>query len=139
MLNKTYKIGDVAALLNLKTYVLRFWETEFRQLRPHRTPKGQRIYTEKDVELLRRIQYLLHEKGMTIEGARRRLSEKKAPASQAPLDSERLETRFQNLPLSIVEPAADEAEPPAEEKEIPRDSLEDIVAGLREIRDLLRS
>ena len=68
---KTYRIGEAAELLNLKTHVLRFWETEFPQLDPLRTGKGQRLYTERHLALLRRIQQLLHEQGMTIEGARR--------------------------------------------------------------------
>ncbi len=68
---KTYRIGDVATLLELKSYVLRFWETEFSQLAPLRTGKGQRLYTEEHVTLLKRIKYLLHEQGMTIDGARR--------------------------------------------------------------------
>lgn len=72
---KTYKIGEAAALLKLKSYVLRFWETEFPQLEPRRTDKGQRYYTEEDLELLSRIRYLLHERGLTIEGARRLMSE----------------------------------------------------------------
>jgi DNA-binding transcriptional MerR regulator len=71
MPEKTYRIGVAAELLNLKTLVLRFWETEFPQLTPSRTDKGQRLYTEEDMTLLRRIQQLLHEQGMTIEGARR--------------------------------------------------------------------
>ena len=72
-MEQTYKIGEAAALLNLKTYVLRFWETEFPQIAPLRTDKGQRLYTEKDLDLLRRIQFLLHEQGLTIDGARRAL------------------------------------------------------------------
>ncbi|MDR2572896.1 MAG: MerR family transcriptional regulator [Desulfovibrio sp.] len=71
MSEKMYRIGEAAELLNLKTHVLRFWETEFPQLTPSRTGKGQRFYTETDMMLLRRIQQLLHEQGMTIEGARR--------------------------------------------------------------------
>ena len=59
MTGRTYRIGEAARLLKLEGYVLRFWETEFEQLRPLRTPKGQRLYS------------LLHEQGMTIEGARR--------------------------------------------------------------------
>ena len=69
--SKTYRIGEVADMLNLKSYVLRFWESEFPQLVPSRTEKGQRLYTEEHVDLLRRIQTLLHAQGMTIEGARR--------------------------------------------------------------------
>jgi len=68
---RTYRIGEVAEFLKLKSYVLRFWESEFSQLVPLRTEKGQRLYTEEHVALLRHIQILLHKKGMTIEGARR--------------------------------------------------------------------
>ena len=71
MSEKLYKIGQAAALLNLNTSVLRFWETVFPQLTPRRTDSGQRFYSEDDMALLRRIQQLLHQKGMTIEGARR--------------------------------------------------------------------
>ncbi len=74
MKEKLHKIGDVAQKLNLKSYVLRYWETEFPQLHPKRTPKGQRLYSEKTIELLSKIQYLLHEQGLTIEGARKILS-----------------------------------------------------------------
>lgn len=79
MAERTYRIGEAASLLNLKTYVLRFWETEFPQLVPLRTEKGQRLYTEADLALLRRIRFLLHERGLTIEGARRMLAERGAP------------------------------------------------------------
>jgi hypothetical protein len=71
----TYKIGEAASLLHLKTYVLRFWETEFPQIAPLRTEKGQRLYTEEHLALLDRIRFLLHEHGLTIEGARKVLSE----------------------------------------------------------------
>jgi len=79
MAERTYRIGEAASLLNLKTYVLRFWETEFPQLVPLRTEKGQRLYTEADLALLRRIRFLLHERGLTIEGARRMLAERGVP------------------------------------------------------------
>lgn len=80
MSEKTYRIGEAAALLNLKTYVLRFWETEFPQLEPLRTEKGQRLYTEEHVVMLRAIKCLLHDRGMTIDGARRYLA-KNGPES----------------------------------------------------------
>ena len=73
-----YKIGEAAALLNLKTYVLRFWETEFPQIVPSRTETGRRVYTEEDLALLERIRFLLYEHGLTIEGARRVLGEEAA-------------------------------------------------------------
>ena len=67
-------ISEAAEELDVPQHVLRFWETEFPQLAPLRTGKGQRLYTEENVALLRRIQQLLHEQGMTIEGARRVLA-----------------------------------------------------------------
>ena len=76
---RMYRIGEAARALDLQTSVLRFWESEFPGLQPVRTPKGQRLYTEQDMELLRRIRELLHEQGMTIEGARRVLSGGAAP------------------------------------------------------------
>lgn len=72
---KTYKIGQIADLLGLKPFVLRFWETEFPSLKPIRTPKGQRLYTDDHLRLLQTIQRLMHEEGMTLEGARRKLAE----------------------------------------------------------------
>ena len=71
MEQRTYRIGEAAELLQLKTHVLRVWESEFPQLAPLRTEKGQRLYTDEHLALLRRIRQLLHEQGMTIEGARR--------------------------------------------------------------------
>lgn len=73
----TYKIGEAAALLNLKTYVLRFWETEFPDIVPLRTEKGQRLYTTEHLALLERIRFLLHDRGLTIGGARKVLAEEK--------------------------------------------------------------
>lgn len=72
---KTYKIGQAARLVDLEPYVLRFWESEFPELDPIRTAKGQRLYTEEHLVIIRRIKKLLYEKGMTIEGARRHLQE----------------------------------------------------------------
>jgi len=72
---RTYKIGEAARLLELEPYVLRFWESEFPQLRPLRTARGQRLYTEEHLKLVRRIKYLLYKEGMTIEGAKQRLED----------------------------------------------------------------
>ncbi len=59
--------------MGLKSYVLRFWEGEFEQLEPIRTDSGQRLYNGKHIALIRRIKTLLHDEGLTIEGARKRL------------------------------------------------------------------
>lgn len=85
MREKTYRIGEAADMLRLKSYVLRFWETEFPQLAPLRTDKGQRLYTDYHIALLHRIRQLLHEQGMTIEGARRVLAS--AARGEVPLDT----------------------------------------------------
>lgn len=74
MNERLYKIGEAARILELESYILRYWETEFSQLVPKRTPKGQRLYSKADLELLFELKYLLHEQGLTIEGARRVLS-----------------------------------------------------------------
>jgi DNA-binding transcriptional MerR regulator len=70
-----FKIGDAARLCALKPYVLRYWETEFRSIKPQKTKSGQRLYRRQDLELLLRIRYLLYDQRFTIEGARTRLRE----------------------------------------------------------------
>lgn len=62
-------IGEAAAELGLKTHVLRFWETKFGNLRPMKRPDGRRFYRPDDMELLRKLQNLLHVQGLTIRGA----------------------------------------------------------------------
>jgi DNA-binding transcriptional MerR regulator len=72
---KRLRIGEAARLLGLEPYVLRYWESEFPQLEPARTNKGQRLYSREDLDLIRAIQKLLHQEGLTIDGARRRLEQ----------------------------------------------------------------
>lgn len=67
---KYYRIGDVAEILNLPQSTLRFWETQFPELRPGRNKKGTRRYTPNDIDVLRVIKFLVKDKGLTIEGAR---------------------------------------------------------------------
>src|SRR5947209_3331506 len=81
MLDKLYfPIGEVAKLCTLPAYVLRFWETEFPQLAPKKSSKGQRLYRQRDVEQLVRIKKLLYEQGFTIAGARQHLKLESKPA-----------------------------------------------------------
>ncbi len=70
-----YSIGEVADITDLKPYVLRYWETEFKQLSPTKNRAGNRIYKEEDIELIFRIQDLLYEQKYTIEGARQQLQQ----------------------------------------------------------------
>jgi DNA-binding transcriptional MerR regulator len=81
-----FRIGEVARLCRLPAYVLRFWETEFPQLKPIKSSTGQRMYRRKDVENILRIKKLLYEEGFTISGARQHLrSEVKGDRKQTPL------------------------------------------------------
>lgn len=68
-----FKIGEVASITKLPTHVLRFWETEFKMIKPQRTSSGQRLYRKKDVEVIFRIKHFLYEKKFTIEGAKKHL------------------------------------------------------------------
>src|ERR1700678_4522871 len=65
-----FRISDVARLCNVAPYVLRFWETEFTQLKPNKSGTGQRLYRRRDVEMALRIKRLLYDEGYTISGAR---------------------------------------------------------------------
>jgi DNA-binding transcriptional MerR regulator len=89
-----FRIGEVSDIVDVPPYVLRFWETEFKQIKPKRTRSGQRMYRKQDVALLLRIKHLLHEKKFTIEGARQHLKNRTSgpkdtpPAKKPPVISE---------------------------------------------------
>jgi DNA-binding transcriptional MerR regulator len=81
-----FRIGEVARLCRLPAYVLRFWETEFPQLKPVKSSTGQRMYRRRDVESVVRIKQLLYEQGYTIAGARQHMREQhKIDKKQDPL------------------------------------------------------
>jgi DNA-binding transcriptional MerR regulator len=77
-----FKIGEVARLVGVKPYVLRYWETEFTILRPGKTRSKHRLYRRKDVETLLEIRRLLYAERYTIEGAKRRLRDGSARAPE---------------------------------------------------------
>ena len=105
-----FRIGEVSRLCGLPSYVLRFWETEFPQLKPSKSSTGQRMYRKLDVESVLRIKRLLYQEGFTIAGARQAL---------------RAETRKKqnNLPFSAPETSVAH--------------LKQVRQGLREILGLL--
>jgi DNA-binding transcriptional MerR regulator len=74
-----FRIGEVATLCRLPAYVLRFWESEFSQLKPVKSSTGQRMYRKRDVESVLRIKQLLYEQGFTIAGARQQLRSEAKP------------------------------------------------------------
>src|SRR5438874_5874040 len=105
-----FRIGEVSRLCGLPSYVLRFWETEFPQLKPSKSSTGQRMYRKLDVEGVLRIKRLLYEEGFTIAGARQAL---------------RAETRKKQSNLPFSAPEASTAH------------LKQVRQGLREILGLL--
>lgn len=107
-----FRIGEVSRLCGLPSYVLRFWETEFNQLKPSKSGTGQRMYRKIDVESVLRIKKLLYDQGFTIAGARQQL---------------RAETKRKQSPLPFAVP------PPG------RGELKQVRQGLREILGILNS
>lgn len=74
--NKLYfRIGEVSDIVGVKPYVLRYWETEFPDIRPSKSKSGQRLYKRRDVEMLLMVKELLYDKRFTIDGAKQRLRE----------------------------------------------------------------
>ena len=77
-----FKIGEVSRLADLKPSVLRYWETEFSQLKPKKSPAGQRLYSKKDIDLIRHIKKLLYNDKLTISGARKIISHTSMPQKE---------------------------------------------------------
>jgi DNA-binding transcriptional MerR regulator len=105
-----FRIGEVGRLCGLPCYVLRFWETEFPQLKPSKGSTGQRMYRRVDVENVLRVKRLLYEEGFTIAGARQHL---------------KAETKRKQSPLPFVVPPTDLSQ------------LRQVRQGLREILGIL--
>jgi DNA-binding transcriptional MerR regulator len=70
-----FTIGEVAAQLEVAPSLIRFWEKEFTQLKPLKTDGGTRKFTQKDIQVLKRIYHLVKEEGFTLQGAKERLKE----------------------------------------------------------------
>jgi DNA-binding transcriptional MerR regulator len=123
-----FRIGEVAALCGVETYVLRFWQTEFPQLAPKKSGTGQRLYRRRDVEMALRIKHLLHEEGYTIAGARQVF------ASEA--QELRHHAKTLDLPLSVAAETP-EARQAREQMERTADRAKARLARLRlELREL---
>jgi DNA-binding transcriptional MerR regulator len=81
-----YKIGEACKNLDIQPYVLRYWETEFPALSPGKSRSGQRVYGERELEVIRRIKTLLYDEGYTIAGAKKKL-EAELAAGDGSLDA----------------------------------------------------
>jgi DNA-binding transcriptional MerR regulator len=104
--NKQYfKIGEVSALTQLEPYVLRYWETEFKMIRPVRFGSNQRMYRRKDVETIIEIKKLLYEEGFTIAGARKKLHppHKEEKVKALPRKTDGLEPLLKEIQKDLTE------------------------------------
>lgn len=79
-----FRIGEVSRLTETKTFVLRFWESEFPTLQPVKSPSGHRLYRREDIQTVLQIKRLLYEEGFTIAGARKHLAEKQVASGEIP-------------------------------------------------------
>lgn len=123
-----YRIGEVSRITDTKTFVLRYWETEFPTLQPVKSPKGHRLYRRRDVDTVLLIKRLLYDEGFTIAGARRHLRD--LGDSPTELESESV--------LGIEAKPAMTTEVP-QAPEISRKVLMDLRDSLRAFLTLLES
>ena len=75
---RLYKIGEVCRIADVQPYVLRYWETEFAALAPNKSGGGQRLYTQREIDIILRIKQLLYSEGFTIAGAKKKLEAEQA-------------------------------------------------------------
>jgi DNA-binding transcriptional MerR regulator len=104
-----FKIGEVAALAGVEPYVLRYWESEFRTIRPEKTRSKQRLYRRKDVEAVLAIKKLLYDEGYRIDGAKRRLRELAGEAVEPSASAKQMAAELKKA-LSELEKIVDEDE-----------------------------
>ena len=94
---KFYKIGEVAEILNIPASTLRFWEKEFTILKPRRNAKNTRFYTPQDVEVIRKLYYLVKEKGLKLDAAQAQLNRNRKNVDKTFEVVERLKGVRENL------------------------------------------
>lgn len=87
-----FKIGEVSDITGLETHVLRFWETEFKNIKPRRTSTGQRMYRKRDIQLILYIKNLLHNEKFTIQGARKYLDSENTNSDKS--DSKKISVKM---------------------------------------------
>jgi len=85
-----YSISEVADIFKINQSNLRFWEKEFKQLKPKRNEKGTRFYTKEDIQLIKQIVFLVNEQKLTLEGVKKKLNDKKELVVKQQEISERL-------------------------------------------------
>lgn len=81
-----FKIGEVSEITGVEPYVLRYWESEFKLVKPYRTKSNQRLYRKKDVEAIIKIKTMLYDQKFTIAGAKKKLKDDTVPPGQLSLN-----------------------------------------------------
>lgn len=122
-----YKIGEACKQLDIQPYVLRYWETEFPALSPDKSKSGQRVYSEKELDIIRRIKQLLYEEGYTIAGAKKKLEAELAAGGPGEDPDEAANGNGSQA-------AVREAEQELEEL---REGLQEVLGEARELLELL--
>jgi len=135
-----YKIGEACKILEIQPYVLRYWETEFPFLSPNKSKSGQRVYSDPEIDVIRRIKELLYEEGYTIAGAKKKLEGEMAaePAGDSPAPAKKAGKK--KATARSAGPTA--AEPDSGDKkqmEELRLGVEGALRQAREILDVLQS
>ena len=124
-----FRIGDVAKILDLKTYVIRFWEGDFPFVAPEKGPNGQRVYRRSQIESLILVKHLLHVERYSIEGAKKRITELRK--------SGKLKEMIKGLSSSTS--SAGKSEPSiGPGSMIPKNRIESLESKIEELQNLIR-
>jgi len=140
-------IGEVAGELDVPQHVLRFWESKFPEIRPLKRGGGRRYYRPEDVDLLRRVQSLLHTEGYTIKGVQRLLSDDEAPVPIEPATRRESSSLLPSLPsppddpMPVSDPVAISQSSAVEPTVagIPEETRRELIEVLAELRAIRRS
>ncbi|HEX2164479.1 MAG TPA: MerR family transcriptional regulator [Thermoanaerobaculia bacterium] len=137
-----YKIGEACKALDIQPYVLRYWETEFPALAPSKSRSGQRVYSEKELAIIRRIKELLYDEGYTIAGAKKKLEAELTEDGELLIGEEGGEPAAMPARAAVANARPDApptADPAAEERlRRLREGVERALAEARELAALLR-
>jgi len=122
---RLYKIGEVCRVADVQPYVLRYWETEFAALAPNKSGGGQRLYTQREIDIILRIKQLLYSEGFTIAGAKKKLETELAGRGATPMPVE-------------ADALSDAPAPPSNTPAAAPAANDHAVQAMREVRTQLR-
>lgn len=131
-----FKIGEVSEILDVEPYVLRYWESEFKILKPTRTRARQRLYHKRDLELLVEIKHLLYDEKFTIAGAKKRLQEMKKQVS-AEKKTKRPTRGTKSKEVTELQDMRNEQSVSVDNQSDYREILLEIKKELKELRSIL--